>query len=60
MEPSHRTKAVSICDFYYSNLVNDWFGDNDFDVSALSEAYNLEQLSRMKKEGKKQKTIVHK
>lgn len=60
MEPSHRTKAISICGFYYSNLVNDWLGDNDCDVNALSGACNLEQLPRKKKERKKKKTIVHK
>lgn len=49
MDPSHRTKGTSICGFSYSNLVNEFFGDNGCDLNALSEAYNLEQLPR--KEG---------
>ena len=60
MEPSHEIKGTSLCGFYYSNLVNDWFGENDCDLNALSEAYNLEQLPRKKKEKKKKKTTVHK
>lgn len=60
MEPLHETKGTSLCGFYYSNLVKDWFGDNDCDLNGLSEAYNLDQWPRKKKEKKKKKTTVHK
>lgn len=50
IEPSHRTKGTSICEFYYSNPVNELFVDNDCDLNTLSEAHNLEKLPKDQKD----------